>query len=147
MQVNMFAVEEMCNNPAIFIVGKRGYGKTHLAKDIVHKLREQGKIEECIVFGHDASEFNATASYQEYDKTVIATTMETQIQAHKQKQTPKQTMIVFDDVLFDWNDKTLTTCLLNGRHYNISCIVAMQYPAPILPSIRANIDYVFLYKV
>ena len=57
--------------------------------------------------------------------------------------------IVLDDLMFDqkWvRNKTVAQLFMNGRHYKILFIVTMQYPLGILPGLRTNVDYVFIFR-
>jgi len=57
--------------------------------------------------------------------------------------------MVLDDCLYDksWpNDKSIRCLFMNGRHYNITFCITMQYPLGIPPVLRANVDYVFILR-
>ena len=58
--------------------------------------------------------------------------------------------LVMDDVLdkaSDWNsNENIKTIFVNGRHYCIFYLLVMQYPLGIGPSLRGNVDYVFICR-
>lgn len=69
--------------------------------------------------------------------------------------TPKQKkdrslVIIMDDCLADakdWkNDTILQHIFLNGRHFQITLIMALQYVNGIPPQMRDNMDYAFILK-
>lgn len=58
-------------------------------------------------------------------------------------------MIVFDDMLHDnsWKkSKQVANIFMNGRHSNITFVLAMQYTKGIPPSLRGNVDYAFIFR-
>lgn len=56
--------------------------------------------------------------------------------------------IVYDDCIADekaFKSKEISDVFLNGRHYGITFIFAMQAPKKITTDLRSNVDYVFIY--
>jgi len=56
---------------------------------------------------------------------------------------------VLDDLMYDtsWiTYKTIKQLFMTGRHYDILFIITMQYPLGIAPTLRTNIDYVFIFR-
>ena len=57
--------------------------------------------------------------------------------------------LILDDCLYDqtWiKDANIRSLFMNGRHYKIMFIITMQYALGIPPSLRTNIDYVFILR-
>ena len=57
--------------------------------------------------------------------------------------------LILDDCLYDngWaRDKMMRLLFMNGRHWKIMLIITMQYPLGIPPTLRTNIDYVFILR-
>ena len=57
--------------------------------------------------------------------------------------------LILDDCLYDasWSkDPNIKACFMNGRHWHIFFIITMQFPLGIPPSLRTNIDYVFILR-
>lgn len=58
--------------------------------------------------------------------------------------------LILDDCMADskkWvNNRTIRFLFMNGRHVNTTLIITLQDPVGIPPSLRTNIDYVFLCK-
>ena len=57
--------------------------------------------------------------------------------------------LILDDCLYDasWTkDKNVRSLFMNGRHYNETFIITMQYCMGIPPSLRTNVDFVFILR-
>ena len=57
--------------------------------------------------------------------------------------------LILDDCLYDssWiRDSNIRSLFMNGRHYKVLFIITMQYALGIPPSLRTNIDYVFILR-
>ena len=57
--------------------------------------------------------------------------------------------LILDDCLYDqsWvKDQNIRSLFMNGRHWKIMFIITMQYALGIPPSLRTNIDYVFILR-
>lgn len=147
----------------ILIIGRRRTGKSVLIKDIFYHKRT---IPSGIVFsGTEAAspffeEFIPSSYiYSDYDNDLMTDIFEaqkTRIRKERQKEgnegkTPMNNFfIVFDDLQADaksWNrQKTFQELYMNGRHFNIFSITALQYTNGISPGLRSNIDYVFMFN-
>lgn len=60
-----------------------------------------------------------------------------------------RTFVILDDCLYDssWTrDKLMRLLFMNGRHWKIMLIITMQYPLGIPPTLRTNIDFVFILR-
>ena len=97
--------------------------------------------------------------HNEYDPDVIKNIMNNQKQKIKNakdqgikdgKCAANNFFIVLDDMLHQagsWkNDETIRNIFFNGRHYNFLFVLTMQYTNGIPPSLRGNIDYVFIFN-
>ena len=74
---------------------------------------------------------------------------EEKIRGTGNSKTDPRLVTILDDCLYDdrWTkDKAIKTIFMNGRHYKILFLVTMQYPLGIPPSLRCNIDYVFILR-
>jgi len=61
----------------------------------------------------------------------------------------RRTCLVLDNCVYDtraWNRSPLRDMFTNNRQLDVTTLVTMQYPMGIPPSIRCNIDYVFLFR-
>ena len=69
--------------------------------------------------------------------------------ANNQGAIDPRSFLILDDCLYDgtWTkDKNVRLLFMNGRHYNIMFIITMQYPLGIPPTLRTQIDYVFILR-
>ena len=58
-------------------------------------------------------------------------------------------IIVFEDSIAStsrrfWNSNVIRRLTMNQRHYNIACMFSQQYPGDMPPSVRSQVDYVFV---
>jgi hypothetical protein len=98
--------------------------------------------------------------YDEFSSDIIKNFMDRQRkvvdQANDEKKRYGRTdidpraFLILDDCLYDskqWvNDTNIRYIFMNGRHYKIFLLITMQYPLGIPPSLRANVDYVFIMR-
>ena len=142
-------------------IGKRKSGKSYCMRDLLYNKKD---IPMCnIVSGSEEanpffSDFMpSTFIDTEFEAEKISKVIERQqeILKNKKKNPEKygrvdpRMLIVFDDCLHDntWQkSKAVKNIFMNGRHYKIFFILAMQYVLGIPPSLRTNIDYVFIFR-
>ena len=97
--------------------------------------------------------------YDEYEPAIVKRFLERQISINKQKgdqlkkygssEIDSRAFLILDDCLYDksWpTDKNIRSIFMNGRHYKIFFLITMQYCLGLPPILRANIDYVFIFK-
>jgi hypothetical protein len=97
--------------------------------------------------------------YDEYEPVIIKKFLDRQISINKQKANQikkynssdidNRAFLILDDCLYDktWpTDKNIRSIFMNGRHYKIFFLITMQYCMGLPPVLRANIDYVFIFK-
>jgi hypothetical protein len=143
-------------------IAKKNCGKSTLIKDILYHQR---KIPMGVVMSgteesneHYKQFVPDSFIYGQYEPTVIEkviTHQQSVIKKLKPEQKedfkdPKNSVfMVLDDCMFDnkWTrDKNMRCVFMNGRHYRIFFMLAMQYCMDLPPALRANIDYLFVLK-
>jgi hypothetical protein len=70
-------------------------------------------------------------------------------EARGSSQLDRKAFIIMDDCLYDnkWvNDKWIRSLFMNGRHYGLLYILAIQYVMGIPPVLRGQVDYVFILR-
>jgi hypothetical protein len=160
MNFNKFDMSKIDDTSIITMIAKRGSGKSILIKDLLqHKtniptiviISPTEKDNRC--YGEIAPD---TFIYDKYDRKIIARIFDRQEYLRKKNMKRKKEnkkpinrgiIIVMDDCMFDnkWvNDVLIRSIFMNGRHSKIMYILAMQFPLGITPTLRTNIDYVFL---
>jgi hypothetical protein len=163
LNLKKFDITKMVDNPTIVIIAKRGSGKSFLAKDILYNLNLPSGIIISKTEKVDPFYINFVPDsyiYNEFNSRIIEKIIKRQcLLVEKIKKIEHcrhikynkkniRTSLVMDDCLSDkqkWSrDENISNLLLNGRHYEITYILTMQYPLGIPPDLRANFDYVFI---
>jgi hypothetical protein len=151
--------------PVIVLIGKRGTGKSFLVRDLLyhHQNLKVGAVMSGTEMGNGFYEslLPKCMIHKEYDSNIIEKLLERQ--KHVMKAIKKQKQVygrqlpdydgrifcILDDCLYDdrWTrDKLMRMLFMNGRHWKIMLIITMQYPLGVPPSLRTNIDYVFILR-
>lgn len=149
--------------PVIVMIGKRDTGKSFLVKDLLYYHRDipigtvisgteagNGFYADLVpkLFIHDEYNSILIENVLRRQKTVLKQ-MKRDMEMYKKCNIDPRTFVILDDCLFDstWTRDKLMRCMfLNGRHWKIMLIITMQHPLGIPPSLRTNIDYVFILR-
>ena len=134
------------------MIGKRGSGKSWAIRNIIYDMYQKNNSEEFVIIS-PVDKMNRFYGdfidkvYYSYNSEIIEEVLA--IQTNRiSKGIYKNITVVLDDCLGSkgsWlKDQTIQEMLLNGRHYYITYILAMQYPLGITPEVRSNFDYIFL---
>jgi energy-coupling factor transporter ATP-binding protein EcfA2 len=145
----------------IAVIGPRGSGKSTLIKDLLYQVRKIpiGKV----INGTE----RASPFYSDFVPDILIDTewdlekaedfkdraedlMELKLNNPKYKRVNTHSFFLLDDCLYDDNwpkTKVMREIFMNGRHYNITFIVAMQTPLGLPPPLRDQIDYTFICGV
>ncbi len=160
LPIQEFSLDDMCVNPSIMMIAKRGAGKSWITKAIISKFL---KIPVGIVISPTEKDnpffvkfFPDTFIFYLYESKVLKKLLLRQKivlkKAREKKELGKfidpRAIVVMDDCLASkgtWaKDPLVSELLFNGRHRQITYILTMQYPLGITPELRSNFDYVFL---
>ena len=156
-----FDLKTMITNPSIIMIAKRGSGKSWAVRDFIYHIRD---ISMGIIISPTermdpfySKFFPDTYIYYNYKTEIIAKLLARQIKIKEKNEerikagkNPIDTraFIVMDDCLAqkgEWiNDTPIKELLFNGRHYDITYILTMQFSLSITPELRTNFDYIFL---
>ena len=149
--------------PVVVLIGRRDTGKSFLVRDLLyyHRNIPIGTV----ISGTEAGNGFYSAHvpklfiHEEYSSGIIENILKRQrsvikevkkqIQIYKKSQIDPRAFCILDDCLFDssWTkDKMMRLLFMNGRHWKIMLIITMQYPLGIPPTLRTNIDYVFILR-
>ena len=158
LQLKKFDVSKIEDDQVVVLIGKRGTGKSFLAKDILYYHMDV-PVGTVISGTEGANHFYAKVVpklfiHEEYHPLIIANFMKRQKKMQKliergEGDIDPRAFLIFDDCLYDdsWKkDKNIRSVFMNGRHYKILYILTMQYPLGIPPNLRTNIDYVFILR-
>lgn len=141
----------------IGLIGKRGVGKTELIKDILYHKRD---IPVGVVIDptHECTRsyegiVPSAFIYTEYQPEIIDNLFERYKKMRKKRNDEKEldmrSFIVQDCSLYDSatiRSSQQRQLFFNGRCYQILSILAMQYAMGLPSSLRANFDYIFIFR-
>ena len=139
-----------CN---ILIIGQRGTGKTQLTLDISYNIKKI-KLLECITPSSDAYLYenyiknNCIHEMGNCNVKILEDFYNKSLKMKKENIKDIKNVLIMDN-LYDkdlLNDKYFTGIIINGRCINISTILSNQYPLTLKPEIRANMDYLFIFR-
>ena len=149
--------------PVVVLIGRRDTGKSFLVRDLLF-YHQDIPIGTVISGTEEGNGFYGKLVpkifiHNEYNAVIIENILKRQRQVLKQikkeietfKKSPidPRTCAILDDCLYDatWTrDKLMRLLFMNGRHWKIMLIITMQYPLGIPPTLRTNIDYVFILR-
>jgi hypothetical protein len=149
--------------PVIVLIGRRDTGKSFLVRDLLF-YHQEIPIGTVISGTEEGNGFYGKMVpklfiHNEYNTAIIENILKRQKtvlkQIEKEMTTYKRTTIdprafvILDDCLYDntWaKDKMMRLLFMNGRHWKIMLIITMQYPLGVPPTLRTNIDYVFILR-
>lgn len=149
--------------PVIVLIGRRDTGKSFLVRDLLY-YHQDIPIGTVISGTEEGNGFYGKLVpklfiHNEYNTAIIENILKRQRQVLKQvKKEMEQfkrstidprTFVILDDCLYDntWaKDKMMRLLFMNGRHWKVMLLITMQYPLGIPPTLRTNIDYVFILR-
>jgi hypothetical protein len=149
--------------PVIVLIGRRDTGKSYLVRDILYHHQDI-PIGTVISGTEESNSFYGSMVpklfiHDEYNTAIVENILKRQrcvikqikkeIDTFKKSTIDPRTFVIMDDCLYDntWSrDKLMRLLFMNGRHYKIMLVITMQYPLGIPPTLRTNIDYVFILR-
>ena len=149
--------------PVVVLIGRRDTGKSFLVKDLLF-YHQDIPIGSVVAGTEEGNGFYGKMVpklfiHNEYNKAIIENILKRQkcvlkqikkeVEAYKKSNIDPRTFVILDDCLYDatWTKDTMMRLLfMNGRHYKIMLIITMQYPLGVPPTLRTNIDYVFILR-
>lgn len=149
--------------PVVVLIGKRDTGKSFLVRDLLW-YQQEIPIGTVISGTEEGNGFyNKMVPrlfiHNEYNSAIIENVLKRQrtvlkqvkkeIDAYKRSTIDPRAFVILDDCLYDssWaRDKLMRLLFMNGRHWKVMLVITMQYPLGIPPTLRTNIDYVFILR-
>lgn len=149
--------------PVCVMIGRRDTGKSFLARDLLY-YHQNIPIGTVISGTEEGNGFYGKMVpklfiHNEYNTAIIENVLKRQrsvlkqmkkeIDQFKHSTIDPRTFVIMDDCLYDntWSrDKLMRLMFMNGRHWKIMLLITMQYPLGIPPTLRTNIDYVFILR-
>jgi len=148
-------------NPRIAVIAKSGSGKSWVVRDILYYLHDVpcGAIiapTDKMTQFYD-SIFPPSFIHHEYKENIIPRVLQRQRlileknekrkKKHKKPVDPRS-ILLMDDCMSSkhlWlKDPNMLAIFNEGRHYQITFILTMQYCLGIQPELRSNFDYIFM---
>jgi hypothetical protein len=149
--------------PVIVLIGRRDTGKSFLVRDLLY-YHQDIPIGTVISGTEEGNGFYGKMVpklfiHNEYNTAIIENILKRQrsvlkqikkeVETYKKSNIDPRAFVILDDCLYDnaWTrDKMMRLLFLNGRHWKIMLIITMQYPLGVPPTLRTNIDYVFILR-
>jgi len=149
--------------PVVVLIGKRDTGKSFLVRDLLW-YQQDIPIGTVISGTEEGNGFYGKMVprlfiHNEYNSAIIENILKRQktvlkqvkkeIETYKRSSIDPRAFVILDDCLYDntWSrDKLMRLLFMNGRHWKVMLVITMQYPLGIPPTLRTNIDYVFILR-
>jgi len=149
--------------PVVVLIGKRDTGKSFLVRDLLY-YQQEIPIGTVISGTEEGNGFYAKMVpklfvHNEYNTAIIENILKRQrtvlkqikkeMETYKRSTIDPRAFVILDDCLYDatWTrEKMMRLLFMNGRHWKVMLIITMQYPLGIPPTLRTNIDYVFILR-
>jgi hypothetical protein len=149
--------------PVVVLIGKRDTGKSFLVRDLLY-YQQDIPIGTVISGTEEGNGFYGKMVprlfiHNEYNSSIIENILKRQrtvlkqvkkeIETYKRTTIDPRAFVILDDCLYDntWSrDKLMRLLFMNGRHWKVMLVITMQYPLGIPPTLRTNIDYVFILR-
>ncbi len=149
--------------PVVVLIGRRDTGKSFLVRDLLY-YHQNIPIGTVISGTEEGNGFYGKLVpklfiHNEYNTAIIENILKRQRQVLKQVKKEQdlykrstidpRTFVILDDCLYDatWSrDKLMRLLFMNGRHWKVMLVITMQYPLGVPPTLRTNIDYVFILR-
>jgi hypothetical protein len=149
--------------PVIVLIGKRDTGKSFLVRDLLY-YHQDIPIGTVISGTEEGNGFYGKMVpklfvHNEYNTAIIENILKRQrtvlkqikkeMETYKRSTIDPRAFVILDDCLYDntWaRDKMMRLLFINGRHWKVMLVITMQYTLGIPPTLRTNIDYVFILR-
>ena len=149
--------------PVIVLIGRRDTGKSFLVRDLLYYHQDipigtvisgteegNGFYEKMVpkLFVHNEYNTAIIENILKRQRTVLKQ-IKKEMETYKRSTIDPRAFVILDDCLYDntWaRDKMMRLLFMNGRHWKVMLVITMQYPLGIPPTLRTNIDYVFILR-
>lgn len=163
LELKKFDPRNLKDDSVVLFIGKRNVGKSFCLRYIL-SFHQNMPIGIVVSATERANHFfekfvPKMLIYDEYDPAIINKFVDRQMKITDQYNMESEkygrtdldprAFLILDDCLYDktWpNDKNIRALFMNGRHFKVFFLITMQYPLGIPPHLRANVDYVFIFR-
>lgn len=140
----------------IIVIGKPGTGKSTLLKDLLYNKRDIFPVGMVMSGSESANNFYEKFFppifiYDEYSEEALTRFIHRQLLSirYMTDPEPKWAALIIDDCTDNssiFRKQLQQNIFKNGRHYKMLYILSLQYALDIPPSIRTNVDGVFIFR-
>lgn len=158
IKLREFNMEWVLDGSIIIMIGKRNTGKSYLVRDL---LARKADIPTAVVISptEQSNRFYGDMIpplfiHDEYSPDIVEKLVARQKKVKKlslkDPDVDGRCLFIMDDCLYDassWTkDKRIREIFMNGRHFNVTYILAVQYAISAPPLLRSQVDYAFLLR-
>jgi hypothetical protein len=163
LRLRKFDMTKIKHDRVVVLIGKRDTGKSFLVKDLLwhHQSLPCGTV---ISGTEGANQFYSKMVpsmfiHEAYSPLIVENVLKRQKLIAKKiakdlsdrgtTAIDPRNFVIFDDCLYDqsWiRDQNIRYLFMNGRHVHTMFIITMQYVMGIPPSLRSNIDFIFILR-
>lgn len=163
LKLSKFNMNMIPDDAVVVMIGRRGTGKSWLIKDLMW-YKQRFPIGTVISGTEGANAFYSTIVpslliHEEFRPDIVNNVLKRQDTLTKQIRKEetmgrkslidRRSFIVMDDCMYDnkWvSDRGIRSLFMNGRHYGLLYILALQYVLGIPPVLRGQVDYVIILR-
>lgn len=163
INLRKFDMSKLKQDAVVVFIGKRNTGKSFLVRDMLYYKRDfpcgivisgtessNGFYSHMMpgVFIHDDFKPEIVESLIKRQKTLVHKVKEQEATYGRTNLDPRA-FLILDDLMFDtsWiKDMNIRRLFMNGRHHKLLYVITMQYCLGIPPTLRTNVDYVFILR-
>lgn len=152
IRIRKFDPSTMKESRIIFMIGKRGSGKSFLMRQLLYHMPRPDFVLAMAPTDSTLSEFRKflpeCCIFDHYNQEKVEQTISVQKELIARNKV-RRVLIILDDCLYKkgiLESTAMRTIAYNGRHLHIGLICAAQYLVDVKPEFRTNIDYCFALK-
>lgn len=154
-RIREFNMSNVRKGSVCIFIGKRGSGKSFCVKDLLYYLKDI-PVPRIISATEEANAFYsgfappAFISYKYSEETVSKFFNRQKLLKQQQRGVESGALLIMDDLMYnasEWTkSETIRAIFCNGRHYDITFVLTLQFSLGIPPDLRKNTDFVFLFR-
>lgn len=156
--IREFNMSSIGGNRTVFFIGTRAAGKSTAVLDYLYHNKNfpTGTCISPMEKYHNIYTGKIPFVHEEYSPELIKTFVDRQYAIFKRMRRKEdlnidpRAVLILEDCLYDskivLNDMNLKFIFMNGKHLYITCLLTMQYPLDLPPSLRDNVDYIFIFR-
>jgi energy-coupling factor transporter ATP-binding protein EcfA2 len=152
LHIKEFDMNSIDPNSKIVVIGRPGSGKTRCLISLLQALAPRAPVGVVMSGTEDsnntyAAHFPEAFIYNELDIDAMAAFIKRQKFAQRYNLPEKHAVLLLDDCTDDvkqLNHKIFHNIFKNGRHYDMTFILSLQYAMDVKPYVRTNTDYIFI---